>query len=274
MPHVVPSDVVGYIDRSVRPDITNRVSDSNVSQLLALLELIEEVPRHLLQLDSSNYAALIAATADLQARVDAYRSMSLRDRMSGTDNVLLPSLSAFGDATALKIIRDQLAQCPDEVPTPTTAALKFIVDPVQREAIRIDLSTVASSLANNEWKAATILAGSLIEALLLWAIKQRTTDVPAVISALVKSGVFKGKQAPDPGDPDDWKLFQYIPVARELKEIEPRTAKIADEVRDFRNLIHPGLTVRSGQACTRGTAHSAYGALQLVIEDLTKTHSQ
>jgi hypothetical protein len=260
MPHVVPSDVVGYIDRSVRPDITNRVSDSNVSQLLALLELIEEVPRHLLQLDSSNYAALIAATADLQARVDAYRSMSLRDRMSGTDNVLLPSLSAFGDATALKIIRDQLAQCPDEVPTPTTAALKF--------------STVASSLANNEWKAATILAGSLIEALLLWAIKQRTTDVPAVISALVKSGVFKGKQAPDPGDPDDWKLFQYIPVARELKEIEPRTAKIADEVRDFRNLIHPGLTVRSGQACTRGTAHSAYGALQLVIEDLTKTHSQ
>ena len=272
MPHVVPSDVVGFIDRSVRPDITLAVYDSNVGQLLALIELIEEIPGHLLQLDASDYAALIVATADLQARVDSFRGLSVRDKFLSQNSVPLQSMPAFGNVTALQIIRDQLAKCPNQVPTPSTAELNLIVEAIQREALRIDLSTVASSLANNEWKAATILVGSLIEALLLWAIKQRTTELPAAISALVKSGVFKGKQAPDPGDPDDWKLFQYIPVSRELKEIEPRTANIADEVRDFRNLIHPGLNVRSGQACTRGTAHTAYGALQLVIEDLTKAH--
>ena len=151
-------------------------------------------------------------------------------------------------------------------------ALEFVKVVAHREALRVDVSTVEGALANSEWKAATILAGSLIEALLLWAITERAADVPAAISTLVFHGELSKKEAPDATEPENWKLFQFIPVARELNEICERTATIVNEVRDFRNLIHPGLAVRSGQACTRGTAHTAYGAVQLVVEDLAKRH--
>jgi hypothetical protein len=276
MKQVFPSDVVSFIDQSFdqgfNPGTTIMVNDFTVPRLEAVIKLVGMVPEHLLLLNSLEYSAFVAAIADLRARIDSFQIFDVRDRLSQL--MPLVPMTAFGNRISLQVLRDQLAKCPDEVPTPATAALKFIVDSFQRETLRVDLSTVANSLANNEWKAATILSGSLIEALLLWAIKQRTTDVSTSISGLVKSGAFKGRPAPDPADPDNWKLFQYILVARELKEIEPRTATIADEARDFRNLIHPGLTIRSGQTCTRGTAYAAYGAVQLVIEDLTRAHPQ
>jgi hypothetical protein len=45
-----------------------------------------------------------------------------------------------------------------------------------RKNLRLDMSAANRALANSEWKAATVLAGSVVEALLLWAIQRRSSD--------------------------------------------------------------------------------------------------
>ena len=60
-----------------------------------------------------------------------------------------------------------LAQCPDQYPpSPTTTELMFITDDALRNSIRGDIGAAERAFANFEWKAATVLAGAAIEALL------------------------------------------------------------------------------------------------------------
>ena len=245
-----------------------RVTASVVTLFGVIVDLAEKIPGRLLRLDSPKYVGFLAALANLRLEIERFQAQVGTDR--NFQGGWLEPMLAFDSLDAISLLRREILACRDEGPGVQTTGLEFISDVSQRETLRVDLGSVETALANNEWKAATILAGSLIEALLLWAVKKRATDVPGAIAALVKRSVFMGKQAPDSSAPDNWNLFQYIRVARELNEIEQRTETIAVEVRDFRNLIHPGLSVRSGQTCTRGTAHAAYGALQLTIEDLAK----
>jgi hypothetical protein len=65
-------------------------------------------------------------------------------------------------------------------------------------------------------------------------------------------------------------LQQYIPVARQLKHIGSATAQAADLGREFRNLIHPGAAQRKETLCNRGTAYSAAGALEHVVDDMRR----
>ena len=73
----------------------------------------------------------------------------------------------------ITIIRQALSKCPDENPPASTTELNFISDTDLRTSLRIDIGAVNKALSNCEWKAATVLAGSAIEALLLWCITNR-----------------------------------------------------------------------------------------------------
>ena len=148
-----------------------------------------------------------------------------------------------------------LQQCPDAAPSPTTAGLEFISDPDFRHELRIDISTAEQALTHGEWKAATVLAGAVVEALLLWALQQ------------VGPAVYQG-----PGTPstplDGWSLHQYIAVAEQCGIIDPTTAIQARLAKDFRNFIHPGRTQRQGESCTQSTAMTALAAAIKVTEVL------
>jgi hypothetical protein len=137
----------------------------------------------------------------------------------------------------------------------------FISDAALRDSIRIDISTATSSFNNGEWKGATVLAGSAAEALLLWSIQQK-------LSPLVQSAARAIPNKPK-GPPGDWLLANYIDVAEHLKIIKEDTAKQARLAKDFRNLIHPGKQLRTGQACNKATALSALAAVEHIVEDLT-----
>lgn len=133
--------------------------------------------------------------------------------------------------------------------------------------MRLDVSPSESALNNGEWKAATVLAGSAMQALLLWSVKRngdsdRQSRLQAAKADLKLSG-----------GPDGWNLDNYINVASRLGDIPEQTATQARLAKDFRNLIHPGREVRNRMRCDRGTAHSAFGALHLVISDLEKRWS-
>ena len=67
---------------------------------------------------------------------------------------------------------------------------------------------------------------------------------------------------------DEWVLGEYTDVAAELGVITANTAVQARLAKDFRNLIHPGRAVRLRQACNRGTALSAFAAVEHVIGDI------
>ena len=73
-----------------------------------------------------------------------------------------------------------LELCPDEFPSVDTSNLSFIADPTLRDILRLDVTATNSALINGEWKAATVLAGSVVEALVLWALQQQN---PAAVSA-------------------------------------------------------------------------------------------
>jgi hypothetical protein len=67
----------------------------------------------------------------------------------------------------VQLLYKTLKQCPDAAPAPGTTDLLFITDPTLREELRLDVSMADQALANGEWKAATVPAGSDVEALLL-----------------------------------------------------------------------------------------------------------
>jgi hypothetical protein len=280
MPHVVPSDVVTFIDRAFPTAASegegtgpltltesNLLSEITIGRFETLLELTDQVPDRLLVLDSSCFAEFVVARATIRSGVAGYRRAALADR--GTR---MP-LRSLNRVPAVAALRREMAKCPDQAPSPRASGLDFISDVEYRDSLRVDLSTITNALAHDEWKPATVLSGSVIEALLLWALKARThVDLRVAVDAVDSQRLFSPRKKPDIGELDRWDLVDYILVAKELKEIGEDAATIANKVRDFRNLIHPGRSVRLGQTCTKGTAQVAYGALEMVVENLATKH--
>lgn len=272
MPRVVPTDVNKFIDQTVPIDATPFVSDGTVGHLAVVIDLLAHVPDELLELDSASFTALMAARSQLKSAINGFERKTLRDKSFRSADPLVPMV-AYGNLTPLAVIRRELAKCPDAVPPVNSPDLAFIKnDTALRIALRNDLASTAPCLARAEWKGATVLAGSVLEALLLWALDLRKTDLPSAINTLDGTGAFQTRGKPSANKLDDWKLWQFILVAKHLKEIEDPTATAAGQLREFRNLIHPGAAKRTQQACNRRTAHIAYGALQLTIDDLAKGH--
>ena len=51
--------------------------------------------------------------------------------------------------------------------------------------------------------------------------------------------------------------------------IKTETVTLAFLAKGFRNLIHPGRSIRLGEKCNRGTAYTALAALEHVVNDLS-----
>jgi len=163
MTRVAPSQVVtaiGQLFPHVHSGVDFKLFQGNRPAVLALLDLIEHIPPELMPLDTHDVVQLIISLNFLRGALSQWATSDLAfDRVDG------------GDRTVIYDIRDILKRCPDAAPTPTTTELVFIPDADLREGLRLNISTANQALANGEWKAATVLAGSVVEALLLWAIQ-------------------------------------------------------------------------------------------------------
>jgi hypothetical protein len=140
------------------------------------------------------YADLILATSAIENQLSIWISRGAGDVLhpvNGVDPVLL--------------ILEALDQCPDEYPpSPTTTELMFIPDDVLRDSIRGDIGAAERAFVNFEWKAATVLAGAAIEALLHWRLDQPPPTTPEIdhsVTTLVAKGVFQNKP---PLNRDSW----------------------------------------------------------------------
>ncbi|MBI2882004.1 MAG: hypothetical protein HYY21_10440 [Candidatus Tectomicrobia bacterium] len=177
-------------------------------------------------------------------------------------------MSGIDDRNPVILIREALLRCPDEFPPADTAELNFVQDEELRQSLRIDLAAIQKAISNGEYKAATVIAGSIVETLLLWKLEQQDpTKISNAVSALASKNISLPKAS---GPLDKWDLHHYVEVAYEMRLIKEQTAKSMRLAKDFRNLIHPGRAQRLGQVCDIGTAHTAIGAVFNLIRDLTR----
>ena len=268
MPTVVPSQIVQFIDAAL-PYFKGTVPQgiqlhpSACGALNALLALIGQLPNSLLPSDPKTFSEFVQSQESIRFAVKKARGQtSLSDMQSGP-----PWLQADGGGkpTQVQIIRDALAACPDEVPPRHNQELLFINPPSFRNSLLVDLTATRSSLTNGEWKAATVLAGSLAETLLLWAIQQDASRIQSACSAALAAGKLQKRPSTDPLG---WGLHQFVEVAEQLDLIQAATASQTRLAKDFRNLIHPGLEIRTQQSCDRGTALATNAAVELILRDL------
>ena len=266
MSSVVPSQVVKYIDAAFSSKQLNGsqqidLTPEQVGALNALIKLVSEIPSLLLPSDPVSYAEMVQSIEAI--RFTVRRAESQNPPGIGPWSLPVPTK---GKPTAVGIIRQALVQCPDEVTPAQSQEFLFIKDAEVRSDLLRDLVATRSSLLHGEWKAATVIAGSIVEALLLWGIEN--SDIAKVQNAS-KSVVQKGALTKSlPADHAQWGLHQLVEVAAELGLLEPDTATEARLAKDFRNLIHPGRALKKQQTCDRGTALVASAAVEHVARDL------
>jgi hypothetical protein len=262
MPRIVPSQVVSFIDRFPLPERNNvvQLSDLEPYVLSSTLALIDQIPDELLTMDGVTYASLVEQKYRVKDILERWRTDADQGHQRYTHRVL-PADSP------LAIIRGALAKCPDESPAPSTSQFNFISDLDLRTNLRSDMGSINRALSSGEWKAATVLAGSVIEALLLWALLQRpAADATKAAASLVTSKTLMKQPHPNL---ERWDLHEYTEVSKNLGIIKDDTAKQTRLAREFRNLIHPGRAQRLGQKCDRATALSAVAGAEHVVRDLT-----
>jgi len=184
MARVMPSQVVQTIDE-LFPHAAKNVRGTPLSghsaSLLGVLTLLKDVPEELIALPSADYADLTLAQSTIEDMLAHWRARGVVDTP--------PQVNGFD---AITVIRRALAKCPDEYPPPTTSELLFITDPELRDSIRQDIGATTRALNNAEWKAATVLAGAGIEALLHWRLQEPSPGVAAAQTA-AKSLAASGK---------------------------------------------------------------------------------
>ncbi len=222
-------------------------------RLTGIMAAVDAIPTELLMVSGAELANFVQAKATLTGLIQQVRTLG--------------NIAQGVPGRHLTQVRCILQRCPDRVVPAAVSTLSFLNDADLQDALRADMASVEVSLREADWKPATVMAGSVIEALLLWAVLQKPRPiVDANVTALVAKGAI---QKPRSASPEYWDLHQFIEIAAALAIIKADTATQARLAKDFRNFVHPGKAARLQQKCDRGTAYAAMAALQFVIRDLS-----
>ena len=261
MRRTVPSQVASFIERAfpeiaerANEDITMLLHTMSAPKLTTLVDLLDAVPDELLPESATDYENVLIARNLIDERLKRWAANADTNPLGNVKGVVARSPVA--------LILTTLRQCPDERPSPNATRLDFLADPELAASIMLDEGAASRALALGEWKTATVLAGSAIEALLLNCLQR-----PAVFALITSAGI---ANAAIPAALERWTLDDLITAAERVNAIEPRTVTQARLAKDFRNLIHPGRAQRLGQRCDRGTAFGAMSALDFVVNDIRR----
>lgn len=257
---VVPSDVVALIKRlfpNVKAGAHQTFYIGHGAHFRVILGMMDRVPENLITLSAEEFGQFHAAAESMRNQLDWWN-------LHGDQGCNSTPGSPGQDPVTL--IFTLLSKCPDEAAGSQIGGLEFIADQELRDSLRVDKANVDRAIVNGEWKAATVLSGSLLEALLLWAIGQKLkTEIDSAIVAVQKRSALPSKIQ---NDPQYWHSHEFIEISAELGMIDSSTAKQARLAKDFRNLIHPGREQRLSMKCGRGEALGAAAAVEQVIRDL------
>jgi hypothetical protein len=263
MPRIVPARIVEYIKRAfprvVKGAGSAQISFNDLAQIRALIKFLDGLDDTLLPSGNKFYKFAIALES-IRAHLEVWSQRG----GSGGD---LPAFTrgVADHQSPVRVIFDILTECPNEVAPTATSALSFISDDEYRERLRADLFSAEFAFENGHFKAATVMAGSVLEALLFVELEKKP-----------KSEILSGATQLKLHDDVRKKGLEYaalgdlIKLAENFGLVAEETVVAANLARDFRNLIHPGKEKRKGAVSNRATARSALAAVDHVIEELSK----
>lgn len=129
-----------------------------------------------------------------------------------------------------------------------------ISDRSLRAILATDYEELHAAFRAKCWKSVIVLAGAVMEGLLVDRLKRNHT---IAVSA---------KKAPrdNKANPEKWQLTDLINVAIELKLIGSNVEKYPVSLRDFRNLIHPVRQAQIGLQLNKSEAQLAMTLLDMV----------
>jgi hypothetical protein len=134
----------------------------------------------------------------------------------------------------------------------------FIRDQPLRSIVERDFVEAQRAYIADCWKSVIILSGGVIETMLLDAL----LNEPRAVNA---------KAAPNENDLNRWSMADLINVAVELKVVEPSVQALANPVREYRNLVHPGVERRRGIKPEKLEAESGLNILRIIQRDRSRT---
>jgi hypothetical protein len=154
-----------------------------------------------------------------------------------------------------------------------TRSFPRISDPELRDIIERDYRELAIVLfPAGAWKSCVVMAGSILEAILLDLLTQDRAHVAQAMASL--KAPKKGQKGPvkdiTKDSPDEaWTLANLIGVAGDLGLLPAMDVKAIHQVlRDYRNFVHPRKEKKAAHPCTEAEAMLAKGALDAVCNHL------
>jgi hypothetical protein len=132
------------------------------------------------------------------------------------------------------------------------ATFDFVTDDDLRSALEADAAEMAACFQANAFKAVHVLAGSIVEALLVDHLKSIDYKDPKGIDLL------------------ELDLGQLVSAARTQKVISSTAADLASAVKGYRNLIHPGRLVRLKETVNRDKAAIAAPLVEVIAADIAQ----
>lgn len=126
----------------------------------------------------------------------------------------------------------------------------FVSDDELRASLESDAVEMAACLEARAYKAVHVIAGSIVEALLVEHLSASKYAHP------------KGK------DVREMILAELIDAARAQKILSDRAADLATVVKSYRNLIHPGRVVRLGETVDPNTAAIADSVVGIIADEV------
>ncbi len=261
--HLAPSEIIALIDAfSDAPKREDEGGERFPFQLdislyggviQAIIDLVDRIPKAMLPTDAETLKDLYLSIGEIRYRIECWRYGRGRDSI-----VRQPHTK---DMTALGLLRSVLRKCSETYIPEWIDELRFVENLDLREDIRNDVACAHSSVDSGNWKAACVLAGSAVEALILDNHSARLPEVTAMIAGK-NLGLSVEKI-------NYWGLASHLDIAKHLGALRDNTVRSCDVLRDFRNLVHPGRSERLKERATRGKALHSVGALVETIEDLS-----
>lgn len=130
----------------------------------------------------------------------------------------------------------------------------FITNEEFRSSLEADYTEMCACLDAGAWKATHVLAGSIIEAVLI--------DYLVAESHVDKATALK------------LDFLKALSISLEKKIISSKTNDLCSVVREFRNLIHPGRIIRLNETITQESAQVAKSLVHIILGEVASQKKQ
>ena len=122
-----------------------------------------------------------------------------------------------------------------------------------RSSLTSDYQELELAKTVGAWKAVHVLAGSIIEAIL--------TDYL----------IYSGYQKRFKSDPLTMNLNEIINACRKENIISEKAANLSHVIRSYRNLIHPGRSIREGEVADENGSIIAEVLVKIIVEEISNS---